>query len=68
VILDAFSRAVRGWAVSYHIDQQLTLAALEMALAKATPFIFHSDQGVQYACWLHTERLLSLGVKISMPK
>lgn len=66
VILDAYSRAVRGWAVSYHIDQQLTLAALEMALAKATPFIFHSDQGVQYACWSHTERLLSLGVKISM--
>ncbi len=37
-----------------------------MALAKATPFIFHSDQGSQYATWQHTERLLGLGVKISM--
>lgn len=66
VILDAYTRAVRGWAISTTIDQGLTLAALEMALQKAVPFIFHSDQGSQYACWLHTERLLALGVKISM--
>jgi transposase InsO family protein len=66
VILDAYTRAVRGWALSRSLEQQLTLDALEMALAKATPFIFHSDQGSQYAAWQHTERLLGLGVKISM--
>jgi len=66
IILDAYTRAVRGWALSRSLDQQLTLAALEMALAKGTPFIFHSDQGSQYAAWNHTERLLSLGVNISM--
>jgi putative transposase len=66
VILDAYSRAVRGWALSRSLEQQLTLDALELALTKATPFIFHSDQGSQYAAWLHTERLLSQGVHISM--
>lgn len=66
VILDAFTRAVRGWALSRRVDLQLTLAALDMALQKAIPFIFHSDQGSQYAAWEHTDRLLSLGVKISM--
>jgi transposase InsO family protein len=66
VILDAYTRAVRGWAVSTTIDHRLTLAALEMALENSAPFIFHSDQGSQYACWQHTERLLMLGVKISM--
>jgi transposase InsO family protein len=66
VILDAYTRAGRGWALSRSLSQQLTLNALEMALAKGTPFIFHSDQGSQYAAWLHTERLLALGVKISM--
>jgi putative transposase len=45
VILDAFTRAVRGWALSGSLEQQLTLDAL--ALAKGTPFIFHSDQGSQ---------------------
>ena len=66
VILDACTRAVRGWALNRSINQQLTLDALEMALAQATPFIFHSDQGSQYTAWEHTERLLALGVKISM--
>jgi transposase InsO family protein len=66
VILDAFTRAVRGWALSRSLEQQLTLDALEMALAKGTPFIFHSDQGSQDAAWQHTERLLGLRVTISM--
>jgi putative transposase len=66
VILDVYTRAVRGWALSRSLEQQLTLDALEMALAKGTPFIFHSDQGSQYAAWQHTERLLSEGVQISM--
>jgi len=66
VILDAYTRAVRGWALSRSLEQQLTLDALEMALAQATPFIFHSDQGSQYAAWNHTDRLLQDGVHISM--
>ena len=66
VILDAYTRAVRGWALSRSLEQQLTLDALEMALAKATPFIFHSDQGSQYAAWQPTDRLLGLGIRISM--
>jgi len=66
VILDAFTRMVRGWALGRTIDQQLTLDALNRALTKATPLIFHSDQGSQYAAWSHTERLLKEGVHISM--
>jgi transposase InsO family protein len=66
VILDACTRAVRGWALSRNIDQQLTLDALDMALAHGRPSIFHSDQGSQYAAWLHTDRLLALKIKISM--
>ena len=66
VILDAYTRAVRGWALSRHIDQQLTLDALDMALAHGRPSIFHSDQGSQYAAWLHTDRLLEHRIKISM--
>ena len=66
VILDTCTRAVRGWAVSRNIDQQLTLDALDMALTSGTPFIFHSDQGSQYTAWQHTQRLSLLGIKISM--
>ncbi|MBZ0302949.1 MAG: integrase core domain-containing protein [Anaerolineae bacterium] len=56
----------RGWALRRSIDQQLTLDALDMALAHDKPSIFHSDQGSPYAAWLHTDRLLERGVRISM--
>ena len=66
VILDSCTRAVRGWALSRSLEQSLTLEALNRALANATSFIFHSDQGVQYASFAHTSLLLEAGVKISM--
>lgn len=66
VILDAFTRSVRGWALNRSLEQTLTLDAAQMALAKGTPFIFHSDQGAQYAAWAHTELLLAAGAKLSM--
>jgi transposase InsO family protein len=66
VILDAYTRAVRGWALGRTIDEDLTLAALEMALNHRTPRLFHSDQGAQYTAWRHTQLLLALGVQISM--
>lgn len=66
VILDAFSRAVRGWALSRSLSQDLSLDALKMALTKGAPLIFHSDQGSQYSAWLHTDMLDAVGVRISM--
>jgi putative transposase len=52
-ILDACSRKVIGYAISRHIDSQLTLAALNAAVKcrKPRPFtcIHHSDRGSQYA-------------------
>jgi transposase InsO family protein len=65
-ILDVFSRSVRGWHLSRNLSQDLTLTAAQQALAKAVPLLFHSDQGSQYAAWMHTQLLESVGVKISM--
>lgn len=65
-ILDAYSRAVRGFALSRSLSQELTLNALRMALSGAKPYIFHSDQGSQYAAWLHTDMLLEAKIRISM--
>ena len=67
VILDAYTRAVRGWALSRHLTTQtLTVPALAMALKTGHPSIVHSDQGSQYAAWLHLEPLLALEAKISL--
>jgi putative transposase len=66
VIMDVFARIIRGWCLSRSLAVELTLAALEQALAKAVPRIHHSDQGVQYAATAYTERLMQAGVLISM--
>jgi putative transposase len=66
VVMDVFTRQVRGWHLGRDLEQGLTLAALERALVVAVPCIHHSDQGVQYAATLYVERLQKLGVKLSM--
>ena len=48
VIMDVFTRCVRGWHLGRSLDQELTLVALRRALVPHSPQIHHSDQGVQY--------------------
>ena len=64
IIMDVFTRMIRGWHLSLSIDHLLTKAALEKALRHGKPEIHHSDQGVQYATPKYT--VLLEGVKISM--
>lgn len=66
VILDAYSRAVRGWALRRDLTKELTLSALRMALQQAAPRIHHSDQGVQYTAFDYTDLLQENHVRISM--
>ena len=66
VVLDVYTRAVRGWHLGKSLSQTLSLAALKQALSKATPVWHHSDQGVQYAAKGYTELLSAHGVAISM--
>ncbi len=66
VLMDVFTRAVRGWHLSRSLDRELTLTALRRALADHVPDIHHSDQGVQYACTDYTDLLTEHEVHISM--
>ena len=66
VIMDVYTRCIRGWHLGRSLDQGLTLAALERALVVAVPKIHHSDQGVQYAAIAYVERLQARNVKLSM--
>jgi putative transposase len=66
ILMDVFTRNIRGWHLGRNLDQGLTLAALERALVVATPQVHHSDQGVQYAATAYVERLQKLGVHLSM--
>jgi transposase InsO family protein len=66
VLLDIFTRSIRGWELSRQLSQELPKAALQRALRSATPEMHHSDQGVQYAADGYTALLRATGVQISM--
>jgi transposase InsO family protein len=66
VVMDVFTRLIRGWHLGRGLDGALTLTALERALAAGRPEIHHSDQGVQYAADDYVRRLLGVGAQVSM--
>ena len=66
IIMDVFTRSIRGWCLSRILDQELTLMALRAALETHSPEIHHSDQGVQYAAYAYTDLLKVHGIQISM--
>jgi putative transposase len=72
VVLDAFSRRIVGWSVAAHLQANLALAALEMALTTrqvvAGELIHHSDRGIQYACTDYVSRLERAGIVPSMSR
>lgn len=71
VILDAFSRRCIGWALERHLQAELALAALRMALADRgvkPGLVHHSDRGVQYASQHYTDLLKEYGIQISMSR
>jgi transposase InsO family protein len=66
VILDVFTRAVRGWHLGKSLSQSLSITTLKKALAKGKPDIHHSDQGIQYAAKGYTDLWGAKGIQISM--
>jgi putative transposase len=66
VIMDVFTRSIRGWHLHRHLNQELTLTALRKALVNHRPEIHHSDQGVQYAAQDYVALLEYHQVQISM--
>jgi len=71
VILDAFSRRAIGWALDRHMEDELTLTALRMAIEQrgvALGLVHHSDRGSQYASNDYTDLLKASGIEISMSR
>lgn len=66
VVMDVFTRAIRGWHLDRSLDQSLTLTALQKGLQTHCPEIHHSDQGIQYAASAYTDLLQQHGILISM--
>jgi putative transposase len=71
VVLDGYSRRVIGWALDRNLEDDLAIAALQMALKRRNPtegLTHHSDRGVQYASNDYTGLLKDHGIRISMSR
>jgi putative transposase len=71
VVLDLFTRKVVGWAMRDHLRQELTIAALTMAIQRQRPrrgAIHHSDRGSQYAAGDYRALLKASGIVPSMSR
>ena len=66
VLMDVFTRSIRGWHLSRALDQNLTLYALNQALLHDCPGMHHSDQGIHYAFKNYIQVLQTHQVQISM--
>jgi putative transposase len=64
--MDVFTRLIRGWGIGSGLGVELTLQALHRALARGSPEIHHSDQGLQYAATDYVAALERHKVQISM--
>ena len=70
VILDLYSRAVAGWAMSKRLDRALAIDALNMAIARrgCAPQILHSDRGSLYNVAQYRALLARYGIRQSMSR
>ena len=66
LLMDVFTRMIRGWQLSQHLTQTLTFKSLEQALEQSVCDIHHSDQGVQYLSNAYVTTLREHGVEISV--
>jgi len=71
LVLDLFARKIVGWAMSDTMPQELTLAALRVALGWRDPdpgLVHHSDRGSQYAANDYRAVLKARGITVSMSR
>ena len=71
LVLDLFARKIVGWAMSQTMPQELTLAALRVALGWRDPdpgLVHHSDRGSQYAANDYRDVLKARGITVSMSR
>jgi putative transposase len=66
ILIDVYTRSIRGWCLDHSLSSDLAVRALRQALQHHRPEVHHSDQGVQYAATGYVALLQDAGVQVSM--
>jgi putative transposase len=68
-VQDAYSRRIVGWSMADHMQKELVVDALQMAVSRRRPapgLIHHSDQGGQYVSLGFGQECTKAGISRSM--
>ena len=71
VVIDLFSRRVVGWSMQSHMETDIVLSALTMAVGQRLPgpgLLQHSDRGSQYTSDDYQRALRAHGIECSMSR
>lgn len=71
VVIDLFSRRVVGWSMQSHMQTDIVLSALTMAVGQRLPnpgLLQHSDRGSQYTSDDYQRALRAHGIECSMSR
>jgi putative transposase len=71
IVLDLYSRRVIGWSMAAHCREELTLAAVEMAIEDRRPtvgLLHHTDRGAHYTSSRYQSLLKTYGFRCSMSR
>lgn len=71
IVLDVYSRKVIGWSMRERLAKELVLKAVSSAITRRNvngDIIFHSDQGIQYACDVFKNFLKRNNIEQSMSR
>lgn len=71
VILDLYSRRIIGWSMGTNCGEELTLAALQMAIdarGSVAGLLHHTDRGAHYTSERYQSRLDAYGIRCSMSR
>ena len=66
LLMDVFTRIIKAWHLSQHLNTSLTLKPLKEAFCHSVCEIHHSDQGAQYLSNAYIATLQAHGVEISV--
>ena len=68
LLMDVFTRVIKAWQISRHLNQSLTLTPLKEAFCDSVSEIHHSDQGAQSLSKAYVTTLTEHGVEISVAR
>jgi len=71
VLLDLYSRRIIGWSMDANYREELTMAALRMAIEARSPaegLLHHTDRGAHYTSDTYQSLLNAHGMRCSMSR